>query len=285
MEIETVEEFPASVLCEHQLPLRLPPKSHKCPVCSALFLTRKELDVHKVTAHEFVRCRAKRCAKVFMSESRREIHYARCHRGASEERPPPTVPITAKPLPSEQQEQGTIQNLHGITMNYLQDIQNLAITNGLLEPQKVQSFVTCILNELAGSSSPHPSFFVHAIRVATALPVFPQKPAPKPPTFQVLKVSPETPQLCKRRGPRPSTYSCTKCSQVFPYKKELLIHRQQEHARRHRAEFSVRQLPLVSPAVPFMENFICTEGGCEESFQTKLGLAVHVAARHSASRC
>lgn len=329
MEFELDAETPAasSLLSLQPLPLSIPHKSYCCPIsdCRQVFPSKKELNGHKVMAHEFVRCSAKRCSKIFMSERKREIHLAKCHRDTKEDKPAPTVLTEAQNPVKIALEPGLIGDLEGATIDYLGSIKRLATTDGIFNAQRFQALAMYILNELVGGTSAGSvatqSFLLHALDVARGMPATVQierkggngqeglgdvrgmqtgsqgdltsseksisavtiSPNPKP--FQVQsfssskhpskKRSSKSPQ---RRGPKPQSYACTKCSQVFPFKKELQAHRHLAHPGRRPAPFSVQQLPLAPPALPVYQ---CSEAGCQQSFQTETGLTCHFLEKHS----
>lgn len=255
----------------------LAPKPQGCPLCASVFPTRKELNAHKVLAHHFVKCTARRCSKVFMSQKRWETHYARSHRAVGGKEPAPTVHSTTEAQGNQEKTKGLIGELLETTLDYLKDVKGLMMSCESLDLQRMNSLITCVLREIVDIRVCKPDICVHAIGVAVSLPVMlgaksvdinPDSNGGECESTE--DVSPvaagkparqrrKSPHLYQRRGPKPSTYPCTKCSRVFPYKKELQAHRYSEHPRRSRAHFPVQELPLVPPDMSSLTN--CMEGG------------------------
>lgn len=318
MEIDAASESPAAsnLLTLQSLPLLLPPKSYPCPIpdCTLICPTKKELNNHKVTGHSFVKCTAKRCSKIFMSEKKRSIHLYRCHREMLEDKPAPTVLTKAQNSTKIEPESSLICDLQGATLDYLGSIKKLATSEGCFNAQRFQSLAMYIPSELEAGrpilSGVTLGFLMHALAVAKDLYVeqgekigetgcgvgkvegkgeeglgkgneasdISPSISTSTSTFRPRKPCRKASSSSspKRRGPKPSSNLCNVCSQVFPYKKELQVHCQSAHPKRKSAPFSVQQLPLAPPMV---ETHRCTD--CDKTFQTETGLACHFQEKHS----
>ena len=321
MEIDAASESPAasSLLTLQSLPLHLPPKSYPCPIpdCTLICPSKKELNNHKVTGHSFVKCTAKRCSKIFVSEKKRNIHLAKCHKETLEDKPAPTVLTSAQNSANIELESSLIGDLQGATLDYLGSIKRLATSEGYFNAQRFQSLTTCIPNELV-EGMPIPSgvtqgFMLHALAVALGLSVAQGERNGETGNGMgkvegmdegwtgrqgegnaASDISPgsstSTPTLHPRKSCKKAHSSSSPkrrgpkpSSNLCKTCQKIFPYKKELQAHRQKAHPKRNTAPFsvqqLPLAPPAVETHRCTE--CEKSFQTETGLACHFQEKHS----
>jgi hypothetical protein len=279
--------------------------------------SKKELNNHKVTGHSFVKCTAKRCSKIFMSEKKRSIHLVKCHKERLEDKPAPTVLTPAQNSANIELESHLIGDLQGATLDYLGSIKRLATSEGYFNAQRFQSLATYILSELVEGmpirSGMTQGFLLHALDVAMGMPV--AQGERKGETGNGMgrveemgegwtsglgegnmasDISPSsstsTPTLHHRKSCRKAHSSSSPkrrgpkpSSNLCKTCLKIFPYKKELQAHRHLAHPKRNAAPFsvqqLPLAPPAVETYRCT--GCEKTFQTETGLACHFQEKHS----